>query len=474
MRQKVLLISPNRCTAPEAVYPLGLAHLEAALHAAGHETRLLDCLADPRPLEAELRAFQPDVVGISVRNLDDVLIRRQETFFGDAAEICATVRRVLPRPVVLGGSGFSICPERLLERSGADFGIHGEGEASFLALLEALGDGADPTQIPGLVFRRGGRIVANPPQPAKLAGRRELPTRPAPLAEAYLRLSGTLNLQTQRGCRHTCCYCTYPLIEGRAHRRRAPDLVAEELAHLETLGARYVFFVDSVFNSSPAHVTETCEAILRRGTRVNWGCFLRPQGLTAELMQLMKRAGLSHIEFGSDSFCDAVLEQYGKQLSFADILASSELARRAGVEQCHFLICGGPGETSATLETSYANSLRLGGPVIMAVVGMRIYPGTPLARRAVREGRLAPDADLLAPAYYLSPALTEATVFDRLREFSRRSPNWISGDPPENLARVVARLRQRGILGPLWSYFALLQRLAPAGAADLNRALPAA
>lgn len=474
MRQKVLLISPNRCTAPEPVFPLGLAHIDAALKSAGHETRLVDCLADPPPLERELREFQPDVVGVSLRNLDDVLIRRQETFFGSVAAICETVRRVLPRPVVLGGSGFSICPEQLLERSGADFGIQGEGEAGFVALLDALGRGVDFSGIPGLVYRRAGEIIANPQRPAALEDRKELPTRPAALATHYLSLSGTLNLQTQRGCRHTCCYCTYPLIEGRAHRRRDPGLVAEEFVQLESLGAKYVFIVDSVFNSSPGHITETCEAILRRRTQVKWGCFLRPQGLTPALMQLMKRAGLSHIEFGSDSFCDSVLEQYGKKLTFADILQSSELAQQVELEHCHFLICGGPGETLATLDTTFENSLRLHQPVIMAVVGMRVYPGTPLAWRARREGRIPPGNDLLTPAYYVSSALTEEIVFERLREFSRRSPNWITGDPPANLAKVVARLRQRGVMGPLWSYFALLQRLAPHGTADLNRALPAA
>lgn len=474
MRLKVLLLSPNRCAVPEAVFPLGLAHLDAALQQAGHETRILDSLADQRPLEDELRNFQPDFVGVSLRNIDDVLIRRQETFFGGLPAICETIRRVHPRPVVLGGSGFSIYPQRLLELSGAEFGIQGEGEASFVALLDALDQGADYASLPGLVYRRGGAIVVNPQRPAPLESRQELPVRPGTLAGHYLNLSGTLNLQTQRGCGHTCCYCTYPLIEGRAHRGRDPKVVAEELVQLERLGAKYVFIVDSIFNSSAQHVTEICEAILRRPTSVRWGCFLRPQGLTPELMQLMQRAGLSHIEFGSDSFCDEVLEQYAKRLSFADILQASELARKAGIEHCHFLICGGPGETLATLDTSFENSQRLNRPIIMAVVGMRIYPGTTLAQRALREGRIQPETDLLPPVYYLSPELAEEAVFGRLREFARRSPNWITGDPPADFANFIARLRRRGVMGPLWSYFALLQRIAPQGVADLNRAVPAA
>ena len=107
-----------------------------------------------------------------------------------------------------------------------------------------------------------------------------------------------------------------------------------------------------------------------------------------------------------------------------------ELARRENVEACHFLICGGPGETEETLEKSFRNSRRLDGTVVMAVVGMRIYPGTPLFKRAVAEGQIGRDADLLQPAYYLAPGLTEAAVFARLQEFARLSPNWIVGDPP--------------------------------------------
>ena len=85
--------------------------------------------------------------------------------------------------------------------------------------------------------------------------------------------------------------------------------------------------------------------MLRRNVKISWGCFLRPQGLTPELMKLMARAGLAHIEFGSDSFCDEVLAAYQKDFTFDDILHSSELASREKVDFCHFLICGGPGET---------------------------------------------------------------------------------------------------------------------------------
>jgi radical SAM superfamily enzyme YgiQ (UPF0313 family) len=468
MASRVLLISTNRHTMPDAVFPLGLACLNAALRRAGHDTRWVDCNADSQPLTAVLAEYRPHFVGVSVRNIDDVLIRKRETYFGGLDAITETVRQVNPCPVILGGSGYSIFPERLLDLTGANYGIQGEGEESFSALISALAHGGNVTAIPGLVYRRGRELVANPRQPWRETAGLETADRPAHLVSHYLKHGGMLNLQTQRGCAHTCCYCTYPVIEGRIHRQRPPEIVAGEMAQLEALGAKYVFIVDSVFNSSPQHVVETCEAILRRNLNIHWACFLRPQGLTPSLMDIMTRAGLTHIEFGSDSLCDSVLEAYGKRLTFDDIRQASELARQHHVDFCHYLICGGPGETMETLQTSFENSLLLSGAVIMAVVGMRVYPGTALCERALREGQLTADTDLLTPAYYLAPGLIEEAVFARLRQFSARSSNWIIGDPTPAYTRLVELLRSRGVAGPLWSYFSMIQRLWPSPPVGAN------
>jgi radical SAM superfamily enzyme YgiQ (UPF0313 family) len=461
MPSRILLISANRCTTPDAVFPLGLAHLNAALRMAGHSSLWLDSLANTAGLEETLENYRPDFIGVSLRNVDDVLIRKRETFFTDAVTLGERIRQQTRSPLIAGGSGFSIFPQQLLELTGADYGVSGEGEESFVSLIAALEQGGAVSGIPGVVFRENGKVVVNPRSPSPFVGEINGEDRPFAVTTSYLQANGTLNLQTQRGCGCRCCYCTYPLIEGKRHRRRPPEVVAAELEQLQRLGARHVVVVDSIFNSTPHHVTEVCEAILRRNVKMSWGCFLRPQGLTPELMSLMARAGLTHIEFGSDSFCNEVLQAYQKDLTFDDILHSSELARRERVETCHFLICGGPGETGATLEKSLRNSRRLHDTVFLAVVGMRIYPGTHLFERAVAEGQIERTADLLQPAYYVAPGLTEAAVFTQLQEFARSSPNWIVGDPSPEYQNLVGRLRQRGVVGPLWSYFAMLQRIRP-------------
>ena len=393
MSSRVLLISLNRCSSPDPVFPLGLVYLNAALRSARHKTRWLDCQTDSDSLAPVMASFQPDVVGISLRNIDDILMGRKETFFDDLPALCQQVRSAADCPIVLGGSGFSIFPQRLLDLSHADFGICGCGERSFVALLHAFEHHTDPDAIPGLVYRRASGTCVNLAETCLPEAELEAQDWPERLVEHYLRTSGMLSVQTQRGCALKCSYCTYPVIEGRIPHARPPEMVADDLQTLEKLGARYAFIVDSVFNTSSAHVKAICETILQRGLRIRWSCFLRPCGITRKTMQLMKRAGLAHIEFGSDSFSDSVLQAYGKSFTFEDILQASLLARQENIEYCHFLICGGPGETAETLQSSFANADRLPSGVILAVAGMRIYPGTPLHARAVAEGQANSGAD---------------------------------------------------------------------------------
>jgi radical SAM superfamily enzyme YgiQ (UPF0313 family) len=207
-----------------------------------------------------------------------------------------------------------------------------------------------------------------------------------------------------------------------------------------------------VFNSSPEHVKGFCEELLQRNLNLSWGCFLRPQGLTREIMSIMAQAGLKHIEFGSDSYCDSVLEAYGKNFTFEDIYNASEHARAAKVRYAHFLIAGGPGETEETLREGFENSKRLKKTVHFPFVGMRVYPGTRLYERAIREHAITKDTDLLPPFFYIAPGLTEEKIFSLLAQFSKESHNWFVGELPREKVKVIEQLRTMGVKGPMWEF----------------------
>ena len=458
---RVLLVSTNRCSFPDPVFPLGLSMIDTALSEAGHETQWLDCQPGTTTLSDVLAEFTPDFIGLSLRNIDDVMFRRRETYFGALIDLCRETRQKVDCPIILGGSGFSLFPEQLLELTGADYGIVGEGEASMVALVAVLERGSDPAAIPGLVFRREGRVVVNPRRPLVRGEAGSAPRRPPHLVQYYLRASSMLNLQTQRGCAFECCYCTYPVLEGTLQRRRPPEAIADELEELERLGARHAFIVDSVFNSSAAHVMETCEAIIRRGLKISWSCSMRPRGLDAEQLRVMRLSGLSHIEFGTDSFCDPVLATYGKRFTFEDVLRSSELAAAEDIAYCHFLICGGLGETIETLHTTFENSRRLPGGVVLALPGMRVYPGTRLFDEAHGRRDCPDEGALMEPHFYFAPGLDGETITAELKRFSSSLPNWIVNEPNDQYYAFARKLRRRGAVGPLWSYLGTMQRVMP-------------
>jgi len=456
---RVLLVNLNKYDQPYPVYPLGLAYVAGALRNHGLDTKTWDARIPGQTLEECIATYKPNYIGLTLRNIDNVQCHNPKSFIYELLDCCKRVRAVSQATLILGGSGFSVFPKELYELTKVDYGIEGEGEETLPRLIKAVINGSAFDGISGLHYRdSAGEAKHLPRNPSDAIFTAE-PYHDPEIMKSYLAEGSLPGVQTQRGCPLKCCYCTYPLIEGRRHRRRPPELAADELADMAARGARYVFIVDSVFNSSPTHVFETCEAILRRGVRIKWGCFLRPQGLTPEQMAIMARAGLSHIEFGSDSFSDTVLEAYHKKLRFEDIRRSAELAAAEKVDQCHFLILGGPGETAATLEETLVNSRQLRDSVVLPIIGMRVYPGTSLQQRAIAEGAITSDTELLEPFHYLAPGLTAEGITSRLAQFVKTDPNWIIGEPPPSFHQLVERLRKRGVVGPLWTYFAMLQRL---------------
>jgi radical SAM superfamily enzyme YgiQ (UPF0313 family) len=454
-RARVLLVSANTEDQPHPVYPLALECLGAALRKAGHAVRFFDCWragAPPAALADAVRDAAPDLVGVSIRNVDNNQSVDTKYYLPGVFETIAAIRAATRAPIVLGGSGYSLFPREILRASGADAGVAGPGEEILPVLADRAATGkplaASPIP-PGLVHRADGDFVATPPRrPTTVDG---LPARDPDLVRDYWRAGGPLNLQVSRGCAQACVYCTYPLLEGRRSvRREAAGAVDEIRALHEATGATHFFVVDSVFNADPARSRAFAEELLRRGTRIAWSAFFTPKGVTREEARLWKASGLEGVEFGTDALCAETLRAYGKPFDAGEARAASEACAEADLPYVHYLIFGGPGETRATMDETIANAEALPRAVICAFVGMRIYPGTPLEQRAREEGRIAPGANLLEPCFYLSPHLETAGLSRQCRELGNRM-NWlVVGGGIETKGRMAASLRKAGQKGSLW------------------------
>src|SRR5262249_33888597 len=138
---RVLLISANTEKLPDPVFPLGAAYMAAVAAQHGHAVDTLDlCFLDAvRPaLEEKVRVCAPQVVGISLRNLDSSSYPQNTAYIDDDKRLAVGLRELTDAPIVLGGAGFTAMPTTIMEYLGADVGVVGEGELVFPWVLERL------------------------------------------------------------------------------------------------------------------------------------------------------------------------------------------------------------------------------------------------------------------------------------------------------------------------------------------------
>ncbi|HVP13910.1 MAG TPA: radical SAM protein, partial [Terriglobales bacterium] len=223
-------------------------------------------------------------------------------------------------------------------------------------------------------------------------------------------------VQTRRGCPNDCSYCSTFRIQGRRIRRRSPRRAVELIARLARAGHRRFYFVDNSFNIPESHALELCAGLAALDPPVVWRCILYPERVDQELVRAMAAAGCREVSLGFESGCLRILHEMNKRFTPEDVRRTSDLLADAGIRRMGFLLLGGPGETRESVEESlaFARSLRLED--LRITVGIRIYPGTPLARRAAADGMIASEHDLLRPSFYLAPGL-EPWIQARVAEF---------------------------------------------------------
>ena len=452
---RVLLISVNSEAEPYPVYPLALDYLRAPLESAGCQTRVWDCqfaLSQGLNLEDMLHDYKPDVALVSIRNADNNDSVNIKDYLPQAFALVETLHAGSNAKIVLGGSGYSLFPEEILKRSQADCGVAGSGEYVILSLLERLLTGKDVADIAGVVYRNGTSCAVTPPGPAPAIN--ASPARDLELMKFYWQQGGIPGVQLKRGCPFKCIYCTYPLLEGGAFQRKAAVAAVAAVNEIqqiyETCGVDQFFMVDSVLNAIPSLLGQFAAELCRRKLPVRWTGYFMPKHLTLDDLLLYKASGLDGIEFGVDTLAEPLLEAWGKGFDVADFEQSIQACQDAAVPHSMYLIFGGPGETSATLETTIARAQACSHAVVFGFFGMRIYPRTRLHDIALQSGVLDSNDDLLQPRFFISPQLDLAATTQRLNELGRLLHWLVAGPSLQKKHRAAARLRSRGRKGALW------------------------
>jgi radical SAM superfamily enzyme YgiQ (UPF0313 family) len=443
---KVLLIATNTVTGPYPSYPIGLDYVANAI-STSHKVKTVDMneLGDGSGLVEVLSQFIPDVIGLSIRNIDNVDAASVKTFIGEVRELISIIRRHSKGVIVLGGSGFTILPGELITLLDADFGVIGEGER-LQFLLKALERNGSVSGLPGIVTRNS--PIEFPEPWSQPFPRGIFPDHS--YTSFYLKRGGILNIQTKRGCPFKCIYCTYPHIEGTRFRFVEPEEVADTARMLQDAGARYLYVTDSTYNGSYEHSLKVAAAFKKAGISIPWGGFFVPTAAPPDYYNILADAGLMHVEFGTETLSNQVLESYGKPFRIDDVFSSHREALAAGLHVAHYLMLGGPGENEDTLKETLANADRLERTAFFVFNGIRIYPHTALRDLALEEGQIEPNWSPLEPRFYWSPSLSREKVMNIVIDHARSRGNWIVGSGSQQMFKNIAKLHERGNVGPLW------------------------
>jgi len=444
------LINTNRMRPPIA--PIGLAYTAAAARRAGVEVDVLDPYLSDRPEEAIEGYFadhDPELIGLSFRNVDDCFWPSGASFVPQLTETVARLRKRTDAPIVLGGVGFSIFPQRILELSGADFGICGDGEQAVVSLLRQLQGRREFQKVEGLLWRADdGRIVRNRPawpSTLDLPGLRDVIDN-----AAYFDLGGQGGVETKRGCDRACSYCADRLAKGTRVRMRRPKDIADEVESLLGQGVDVLHLCDGEFNIPRAHALAVCQELTARrlGQRVRWYAYMAVVPFDAELASAMRRAGCVGIDFTGDSASSRMLSVYNQPHSREDLAAAARLCRDSGITVMFDLLLGGPGETPETLAETIRFVKAIEPDCVGAALGVRLWPGLAMLERVSRQGPLESNPgirrhypgpiDLLRPTFYISPALGDRPAA-LVRDLIGRDERFF---PPADQADASARAQQ--------------------------------
>lgn len=408
------------------VLPLGLSLVAKAAEAKGHQVELSQWKP---PLEKEsvvsfVRKCAPDIIGISVRNIDDQCMDEPLFLLPPVKELVSICKEAKPDiPVVLGGAGYSIFPEQALEYLGGDMGIQGEGEASFPALVSALEQKTPLSEVPGL-FLPG---KSQPESPRVFSSPDTLflpdPDTLSPFLQNIAKEDAWIPFQTRRGCPMRCIYCSTPKIEGRRTRVMPPERVVEALSGFCEKGYNRFFFVDNTFNLPPGYCNALLDEIISSGISILWRCIFYPKKTPQSLIRKMADAGCFEVALGAESCSMEMLSTLRKGFSPKEVAKLADQFKKEGFSRVGFLLFGGPGETKASVLESLdlMDSLNLEG--VKITPGIRIYPDTELSGLAVSKGMITNSQSLLFPAFYMEEGIREWLVAT-LSGWSAKRPGW--------------------------------------------------
>ncbi|MFC2142070.1 B12-binding domain-containing radical SAM protein [Acidobacteriota bacterium] len=363
--------------------PLGILYISSFLRQHGHEVFLVD-IASLKLTENESIEFifslDPDVVGLSSMTIN----------VSNANKIAEKIKCRNPAiPVVIGGPHLTAAPIETLSKYGSiDFGVIGEGEETFLALIQAIDKDKAYSSVRGIIWRdKDENLIVNPARPLI----EDLDSLPFPawdllsnFPDAYphnaleTKRLPAASIITSRGCPHQCTFCDRSVF-GSKVRHHSAAYTIEMIEHLkEQYGIRDLMILDDNFLLNREKLFEICDVIIKECLDLSWYCLGHVRHMTDDRLQRIREAGCWIMEVGIESGSQGILDFLKRNTPKELIAEAITKAKNAGIRVKGNFIFGLPNETKDTLEETikFAQSLDLS---FFQQTFLTVWPGCELA-----------------------------------------------------------------------------------------------
>ena len=385
-RQKVVLYNP------EAVFftmPLALVTIASHLDPARYEVVIIDGRLEKDPVAA-VAARLDGALCLGVTVLTGAPI-------GDAVRISRAAKALRPDlPIVWGGWHPSMFGRECLGEACVDVTVQGQGEATFVEILDRLERGEPLAGCLGCTFRaEDGEAVVNPPRP--LLGLEQFRPHDFSLIDVprYYELKGKRQLDyiSSQGCAFRCAFCADPFVYNRKWTGLSPERMGEEI---EALWRRYRFddvnFQDETFFTYADRVEAVADEFIARKLPITWAATMRAdQGarMTEEVFAKCKCSGLRRVLIGVESGSQEMMDRIKKDIKLEQVFFSAERCLRHGVAVNFPFIVGFPEESDESIQATLAvvKRLRAMSPDFQTpIFYFKPYPGTSITQEAVAKG----------------------------------------------------------------------------------------
>ena len=432
---KVLLINSNRFRHPWPVIPFGLLYVAASLENENRNNiEVLDlcfsknCKDD---IQRTIRNFIPDIIGISIRNIDDTGGYNVHFLLEDVKnDVIDNCKEAFKGPIVIGGPSVGISGRDMLKYFDLEYAIRGDGETVMPEFVKRIEIKLPLEGLDGLIIRRN-NIIIQDNEPFRLEDIDSLPfskTIHYVNYDVYRRFGSPIHIQTKRGCALRCSYCTYNRIEGKHYRLRNPALVADEIESLvKETGINHLEFTDSIFNIPLPHAKHVLKEIIKKQLDLKLHTMgLSPAAVDEELLDLMKKAGFTEVDIGAESLNDKVLESLAKNFTSSDVIKTANLLKRTKMPVTWFIMLGAINETRDTvLETlNSIKAIASNWDLVFVSTGIRVYNGAPIAEQILTNNENFTKDNFLFPVKIEPENISLEEIHSIAKEYSFCNSNF--------------------------------------------------